>query len=318
MTAPRPGAVAILQLMGDVPAMLAWLGIRPASVGTIVLRDLCGVDTGLVAVLSDRVCQLMPHGGPEVVRLLIERLMASGLVQDVGHDPSMTYPEAPDVLSAHMLAALARAQSPLAVDTLLAQPDAWQRSGWDSASGMLPDGTMSERDTRLRRLINPPLVVLWGRPNIGKSTLTNALADRRVSIVADEPGTTRDHVGVMLDLGGLVVRFADTPGMRDDPADEFEREAAARAAELAGGADLVVLCGDAPTPPPPFPNASASTASTVRLALRTDLARAVWPHDLSVSAVTGDGLRDFGLAVRDRLVLPADLADPSPWRFWEG
>lgn len=327
MTAPRPGAIAIVQLFGDVQDMLARLGIRGGPVGSIVLRDLCGVDTGLVAVLSERVCQLMPHGGTEVVRSLIELLTSAGFTQDTELDPRQTYPEAPDLLSAHMLDALARAQSPLAVDKLLAQPQAWQRSGWDCASTALPTAELTYRDLRLDHLISPPLVVLWGRPNIGKSTLTNALADRHVSIVADLPGTTRDHVGVVLELGGLVVRFADTPGIREEPADEIEREAAARAGSLAGFADLVILCGDAASPPPPPPH-PADISSThalavtppvpIRLALRSDLGQASWPHDLAVSATSGTGIREFALAVRDRLVFPADLADPAPWRFWEG
>lgn len=329
MTAPRPGAVAIIQLFGDVPDPLGRLGIREAPVGSIVLRDLCGIDTGLVAVLSESVCQLMPHGGPEVVRCLIERVRAAGFIEDAGLDPRLTYPEAPDLLSAHMLDALARAQSPLAVDMLLAQPEAWRRAGWNAASNSLPTTSpmsLTERDVHLHRLIDPPLVVLWGRPNIGKSTLTNALADRPVSIVADLPGTTRDHVGVVLELAGLVVRFADTPGMRDDPADEIEREAAARADRLAAFADLVILCGDANSPPPPPPHPADISyihalgderPLPIRLALRSDLGTAPWPHDLSVSAADGTGIREFALAVRDRLVPPADLVDQSPWRFWD-
>ncbi len=51
------------------------------------------------------------------------------------------------------------------------------------------------RDRVLRRLIDPPLVVAIGPPNIGKSSLLNALAGRSVALVADEAGTTRDHVG---------------------------------------------------------------------------------------------------------------------------
>ena len=157
----------------------------------------------------------------------------------------------------------------------------------------------------------PPLVVVAGPPNIGKSTLTNALAQRAVSIVADEEGTTRDHVGVRLSVAGLVVDWVDTPGLRDG-AGADEQQAREIALRLAERADLVILCGDAARPPPRL----AAPAGSLTVALRHDLARAEWPADARVSARTGEGMVGLAAMIRERLV-PADLLTRSvPWRFW--
>lgn len=87
-------------------------------------------------------------------------------------------------------------------------------------------------------------VAIVGPPNVGKSTLLNALAGREAAIVSDIPGTTRDIVEVRLDLGGYVVVLADTAGQRqsDDPVEqEGVRRARARGAE----SDLRIFVADA-------------------------------------------------------------------------
>src|SRR6185295_9623266 len=115
---------------------------------------------------------------------------------------------------------------------------------------------------------DPPTVVAIGPPNIGKSTLLNALAGRSVAIVADEPGTTRDHVGVRLDLAGLVVNYIDTPGLDPRGAHEaIQREAQDLARDAARAADLVLLCSDPANAAP----TGVPARDTLRLGLRADL-----------------------------------------------
>src|SRR6185295_6302296 len=58
-------------------------------------------------------------------------------------------------------------------------------------------------------------VAVIGSPNVGKSSLVNALARRDVAIVSETPGTTRDVIEVRLDLGGYPVVLADTAGLRE-------------------------------------------------------------------------------------------------------
>ena len=97
---------------------------------------------------------------------------------------------------------------------------------------------------RSERLRDGLVVAIAGPPNVGKSTLMNALARREVAIVSPHAGTTRDVIEVQLDLDGYPVTVIDTAGIRetDDPVEqEGVRRARARAAE----ADLVLWLADA-------------------------------------------------------------------------
>ena len=60
-----------------------------------------------------------------------------------------------------------------------------------------------------------PLVVIAGRPNVGKSTLFNRLAGRRLALVADTPGVTRDRKEAEALLRGRRVRLVDTAGLEE-------------------------------------------------------------------------------------------------------
>jgi tRNA modification GTPase len=303
-----PGAVAVVQLAAgsgaELESVLSRLGIAPVGVGSLGLRDLFGVDRGVVARWAEESAHLMPHGGPAVVRALALALADAGIERAERPDARVVYPEARSPVEAEMLAALARAASPMAVDLLLDQPRRWATGERESEwSGVL------------NRLIDPPLVAAVGPPNVGKSSLANALAGRRVAIVADEPGTTRDHVGVAINMGGLVVRYVDTPGLRPE-GDEIEREAAGLAAEVVRTADLVLACGDAGSPPARPPGSEREGQSLLTVALRVDLGEPGWRCDAGVSALTGRGLEALVRLIRERLVPEGALADPRPWRFW--
>jgi tRNA modification GTPase len=101
-------------------------------------------------------------------------------------------------------------------------------------------------DGRRGRLIREGLqVAIVGRPNVGKSSLFNALVGSARAIVTDVPGTTRDLVTEVIDLDGLRVTLVDTAGLRD-AADAIEAEGVARSMQSVGVADLVlhVVDGD--------------------------------------------------------------------------
>lgn len=140
----------------------------------------------------------------------------------------------------------------------------------------------TRRGARLREGV---VVVVSGAPNVGKSSLVNALAARDVAMISPYPGTTRDALEVWIELAGVPVMLIDTAGLRetDDP---LEAEGVRRARARAERADLVVQVIAAP-----FGDAagSADGAACLRVANKTDLGKAPlgW---LGVSARTGEGL----------------------------
>ena len=90
-----------------------------------------------------------------------------------------------------------------------------------------------------------PVVVIAGRPNVGKSTLFNRLAGRRHALVADTPGVTRDRKDATAQLRGRMVRLVDTAGLEESaPETLFGRMRASSEAAVAG-ADLIVFVVDA-------------------------------------------------------------------------
>jgi hypothetical protein len=307
------GAVAVVAIVassaGELDRGEALLGFVPPPEGRVVLRDLLGIDRGLAARWSPTILHLMPHGGLAVVRSLAAALTSRGIAQADATDPRSRFPEAGSLLEARMLEALSRAHSPLALDLLLDQPARWPLEAHDTADPSPP--SRGEAPSLLSRLIDPPLVVALGPPNIGKSSLVNALAGRHISIVADEPGTTRDHVGVTLDLAGLVVRYLDTPGLRPDRG-ALESAAVELALSAAANADLLLLCGDAAAPPVEV----LLDRPRLRIALRSDLGAPTWSADATVTVRQQHGLQNLVQLIRETLVPAAALNDPRPWRFW--
>lgn len=317
--AGRPGAIGAIALEADSAAALDdaldALGMAAAT-GEAPLRPLLGVDEGLVCRAAPALAILTPHGGIEIIRRLAERLEQAGVPQagpDAAPDVA-PWPEATDEIEARMLDALAVAASPLAIRLLFDQPRRWRaRGSGPGADAEIPPAVAA----RLQRLLAPPAVAIVGPPNVGKSALLNRLARRAVSVVADEPGTTRDHVGALLDCAGLVVRVLDAPGERTG-AGAIESEAQELAREVIAAADLLLVCFDAGAGPRAL--TLPAGPPRLRIATRADLgepnAEVAWEVDLVTSAETGQGLDALAAAVRDALVPPADLADPRPWRFW--
>ena len=117
-------------------------------------------------------------------------------------------------------------------------------AGHEQASGPLQtliadlEASLADRG-RTRSLREGLTIVVSGPPNVGKSSLVNALARRDIAIVSPLPGTTRDAIETRLDLGGVLVTLVDTAGLRET-ADPVEAEGVARARGRAADADLVL------------------------------------------------------------------------------
>lgn len=89
------------------------------------------------------------------------------------------------------------------------------------------------------------LVAIVGEPNVGKSSLFNALLGQPRAIVSDVPGTTRDAIEAVLDPGTVPLRLADTAGLRQ-PGDALERLGIDVSERYLREAQLVLACGDTP------------------------------------------------------------------------
>ena len=86
-------------------------------------------------------------------------------------------------------------------------------------------------------------VVLAGQPNVGKSSLLNALAGAELAIVTAVPGTTRDKVSQTIQIEGVPLHISDTAGLRDTD-DEVERIGVARSWEAIADADVLLFMHD--------------------------------------------------------------------------
>jgi len=325
------GAIACIELIGEIDAVLAALNIAAVHSGhvrrrAVPLRSADVNDDAVIARWTIDRATVMTHGGRAVVEAFLAALWAAGVRRVENRiDANSEYIEATDDAEAQMLDALARAQSPAAVDLLLDQPRRWRQAG----NRRLPSDP--RRDAALGRLIEPALVVAVGPPNIGKSSLLNALAGRSVAVVADETGTTRDHVGALIDLAGVVVRWIDTPGLdegesgKDGEDAEIQRSAQRLARAMAARADVLLVCSDAgargalsAVP------AARKGCVVVRVGLRSDLGCATGV-DSSVSVIEagasgagGGGLERLVEMVREAVVPRRYLEDGGPWRFWAG
>lgn len=307
---PGAAALATVELVAVAGSLASlWDRLfpgRPPREGRASLRTFGGIDDGVVATLDARRAILFPHGGPAILRAVLAWLAGHGVAIRSGPpDPAALYPEARDRVEAHALAAIAAAASPAAIPLLLAQRERWARHG--------APREIDERSRRLNRLLIAPRVALFGAPNAGKSTLTNALAGREVAIASEMPGTTRDAVSVRLSLDGLVVDWFDTPGVREAGADCVEREAQRIARTLLASADLVIAVAE---PGGAWPDAEVlgGREPGLRIGTKADLGNAVGA-DAAVSATSGAGLDAFVRRVRSRLVSDGDLASELPWAF---
>lgn len=157
------------------------------------------------------------------------------------------------------------------------------------------------------RLREGLVIAVIGAPNVGKSSLVNALTEREVAIVTAIPGTTRDVIEVALDLEGLPVTLLDTAGLRES-ADPIEREGIARARARAAAADFRLRVVDDPADL----GATAAGDATLIVLNKAD----IWPPKtlpadaLCVSTVTGQGLDALlaGLVREARALLPEEDA----------
>jgi len=143
------------------------------------------------------------------------------------------------------------------------------------------------------RLFDGAVVAIIGAPNVGKSSLLNALAGRDRAIVSEVAGTTRDVLEIDFEVHGIPVRLADTAGLRSTD-DAIEREGVRRAEVAAAQADAVIFVADASRPD----SWTTDKRASLFLMNKTDLVEPTapaWPdHFIPVSIKQGRGLNRIG------------------------
>lgn len=158
-------------------------------------------------------------------------------------------------------------------------------------------------------------VAILGAPNVGKSSIINALAKRDAAIVSATAGTTRDVVEVHLDLGGYPVTLADTAGLRE-ASDEIENEGIRRALEKAEHADLRLVVFDAAT----WPEADLATRDAARpgdiiVLNKSDVVadfaapETAWGKGLLMSALSGAGLTELEARLEEEVIGRAGVSE---------
>lgn len=131
-------------------------------------------------------------------------------------------------------------------------------------------------------------VALCGKPNVGKSSLLNALLGYDKAIVSPVAGTTRDAVEGTVEIGGVKYRLYDTAGLRER-ADAIEAEGIGRAKKILASADLVLAVTD--DGEYAGIEGVSDGAEVIKIYNKCDVAAPrTSGYDLKVSAVTGEGI----------------------------
>ncbi len=195
----------------------------------------------------------------------------------------------------------------------LAQPLNRALEGVEELLGTARAGTLVTKGAKL---------ALIGRPNVGKSSLLNALLGYDRSIVSEQAGTTRDYLEAPLDIAGIPVVAVDTAGIRETQ-DSIEASGVEASKEIAANADLSLLLLDtseALTDEDEQLLASLDVDKSIVILNKTDLNQVIELASvnsfnniaaLSVSAKTGAGIDVLKEAIHTKLI--GDVASAEIW-----
>lgn len=324
LTAPGRGAVATVAYRGDLARLDAAALFSAANRQRLTEQQLNRIAFGLwghdpgeevvVCRVAEQQCEVHCHGGDAAVARVLSQLRDAGAVIV---DWRTFLEETEGSFAADAAEALAEAATERTAAFIVRQIEGPLRDCLKSLAALDP---VARRDEALevldrilawsefgRHLTQSWRVVLYGAPNVGKSSLINALVGFERAIVFDQPGTTRDVVTAETALDGWPIRFSDTAGLRST-VDEIESAGIERAKAELASADLCLRVTDQPQMQEiehQF-DAELSSLNSLLVINKCDLWSATeseLPHDvLAVSARTGTGIRELMAEIVRRLV----------------
>jgi tRNA modification GTPase len=257
------GAIATIRVRGDVRQ---WLPTRSLPFQAANGRGLDGQPLGRVVfgrwggdpaehavlcVLDEQTLEIHCHGGDAAAARILDDLAQTGC-RVVAWQEMVGIAEGP--IEAELLEALSRATTLRTAAILLEQSNGILRATLESLES---DTDLRSLDRRIKALLcwadfgvhltRPWKVVLAGRPNVGKSSLINALLGYARSIVFDQPGTTRDVVTGTTAVDGWPIELLDTAGLREK-SEPLEAAGIERARGALAVADLTIVLIDVSAP----------------------------------------------------------------------
>ena len=334
------GAVATIRFHGDchiiddpTDALFSAANGKPLQdqpVGQVCFGHWGNATTEEVVVCrtDDRSVEIHCHGGDAAVRRIVDDLQSLGCEiqswQDMTAGTSSSF-------ESECAQALSRATTLRTAQILLQQQSGVLKSALKELQCSLASWNAKIRkdikhklDELLRwsnfglHLTEPWKIVVAGRPNVGKSSLINALLGFARAIVFDQPGTTRDVVTAQTALDGWPIQLTDTAGIRQS-AEPLESAGIELARQQLAGADCRVLLFDTSQPPEPDDwRLLSAWPDAILVGHKSDLPN-VWDKQLPESAtrmssLTGERLDELAKALTTYLVPDVpDLDTPIPF-----
>lgn len=324
LTGPGRSAIAAIRVQGELTALDLPTSLFRSAGGRRVTEFSLDVlhfgvwgDPGedvVVCRTGENTLEMTCHGGVAAVKRILEDLAGRGFVEGENAEQVVDGraicgldAQNPSITTTGLclpFTVLREARTQRTAEILLMQAsEVWDRFAERLERSRSEDsGTLIDEVFRWaefgRHLIEPWNVVLCGRPNVGKSSLMNALAGYTRSIVSEQAGTTRDRITLETAIEGWPVRITDTAGIRETQ-DTIEREGVAHSFDAMDAADLVVLVLDQSQPlsPNDLHLLERTARRRIVVAHKADLPAAPqdrWPEKtLSVSSVNQSGIHEL-------------------------